>query len=38
MKYFIYITMAVIAIVLLTAYICFVKVFITPKRKKLGKD
>ena len=38
MKYFIYITMALIAIVLLTAYICFVKVFITPQRKKLGKD
>lgn len=38
MEYFIYITLAVIAIVLLTAYICFAKVFITPKRKKLGKN
>lgn len=38
MQYFIYIMLAVIVIVLLTAYICFAKVFITPKRKKLGKD
>ena len=38
MQYFIYIMLAVIVIVLLTAFICFVKVFVTPKRKKLGKD
>ena len=38
MQYFIYTMLAVIVIVLLTAFICFVKVFVTPKRKKLGQD
>ena len=37
MDIFIYVLTAIIAIVLLTSYICFLKVFRTPKRKKLGK-
>ena len=37
MDIFIYVFTAIIAIVLLTSYICFLKVFRTPKRKKLGK-
>ena len=37
MDIFIYVLTAIIAIVLLTSYICFLNVFRTPKRKKLGK-